>query len=99
MGFYQVIRSIGFSVGSALAATILAAHEVQGSNFPSEGGYTTALWVGAGACLFAAAVAVLLSPADERGAAEEFDDGYAREDAELASAGLIDAEVEPRRAP
>ena len=30
MGFYQVVRSIGFSAGSALVASILASHEVAG---------------------------------------------------------------------
>ena len=31
MGFYQVVRYIGFSVGSALAAAILAGHTAPGA--------------------------------------------------------------------
>jgi hypothetical protein len=56
MGFYQVVRSIGFSAGSALVASILAGREIAGSSFPAISG-----------------------------------------DADLASAGLIDAELPARR--
>jgi predicted MFS family arabinose efflux permease len=97
MGFYQVIRSIGFAVGSALVATILAGHEVPGSVFPDESGYTTALWLGAGACVLAAAVAAFLSPAGEGVETSEETAHRVRDDAELASAGLIDAELGPGR--
>jgi hypothetical protein len=95
MGFYQVVRSIGFSAGSALVASILASHVVAGSGFPAVGGYTTALWVGAGTAVFATVVAVALAPREERPAdAEELETW--RDDAELASAGLIDGESEVR---
>jgi hypothetical protein len=99
MGFYQVVRSIGFSAGSALVASILASHEIAGSAFPAQSGYTTALWVGAVASLVAAVVAVILAPGDTTRSgpttpAEEELREIARDDAELASAGLIDAEVE-----
>jgi MFS family permease len=96
MGFYQVVRSIGFSAGSALVASILASHAVAGSSFPAVGGYTTALWAGAGIAAFATLVAVALAPREERAAAppdaEERETW--RDDAELASAGLIDGEAE-----
>jgi MFS family permease len=97
MGFYQVVRSIGFSAGSALVASILASHEISGSAFPAQSGYITALWVGAVASLVAAVVAVILAPGDTARPAgppsAELRE-IARDDAELASAGLIDAEVE-----
>ncbi len=48
MGLYQVIRYIGFSLGSALAASILAANIARGSTQVTERGYVTALWVGTG---------------------------------------------------
>jgi MFS family permease len=93
MGFYQVVRSIGFSVGSALVASVLAAHELAGSSFPAESGYEVALWIGAAACLAAAVVAVVLSPPEGEGGgpptAEQ--ERLARDDAELASAGIVDA--------
>jgi MFS family permease len=98
MGFYQVVRSIGFSAGSALVASILASHAVAGSSFPAVGGYTTALWVGAGVALFATVVAVVMAPREDRAGrpidAEELETW--RDDAELASAGLIDGEAEVR---
>jgi MFS family permease len=96
MGFYQVVRSIGFSAGSALVASILASHEVAGSSFPAVGGYTTALWTGAAIAVLATLVAVTLAPREERAprvlGLEEL--GTWRDDAELASAGLIDGEAE-----
>lgn len=96
MGFYQVVRSIGFSAGSALVASILASHEVAGSTFPAVDGYTTALWIGAGIAIFATLVAVTLAPQDARAAGPVEDDELEtwRDDAELASAGLIDGEAE-----
>jgi len=98
MGFYQVVRSIGFSAGSALVASILASHAVAGSAFPAVGGYTTSLWIGAGIALFATLVAVTLAPREERTPRPVDDDELDtwRDDAELASAGLIDGEAEVR---
>ncbi|HEY2056001.1 MAG TPA: MFS transporter [Solirubrobacterales bacterium] len=98
MGFYQVVRSIGFSAGSALVASILASHAVAGSSFPAVGGYTTALWAGAGIALFATLVAVVMAPREQR-AGRPVDPAELeiwRDDAELASAGLIDGEAEVR---
>jgi MFS family permease len=96
MGFYQVVRSIGFSAGSALVASILASNEIAGSSFPAVGGYTTALWVGAGIALFATAVAVAMAPRERRPSRPATDAEVEtwRDDAELASAGLIDGEPE-----
>lgn len=99
MGFYQVIRAIGFSVGSALVASVLAGYAAPGSGLPTETGYSVALWIGAGACLAAAAVSVWFLPGEgglpaPTAAEEEFE----REDAELASAGLDDAGLRPPRA-
>lgn len=56
IGFYQVARFTGFSAGSALTAAILAAH-LSGSGQPAAGGYTTVLWISAGICVLAAALA------------------------------------------
>ncbi|HEY1853943.1 MAG TPA: MFS transporter [Solirubrobacterales bacterium] len=87
MGFYQVVRSIGFSVGSALVASVIAVNEVAGSAFPAVGGYTLALWVGTVICLLAALVALVLSPRPPRPPTTE-EERLARDDAELASAGI-----------
>jgi MFS family permease len=101
MGFYQVIRSIGFSVGSALVASILAGYAAAGSGLPTEAGYSVALWIGAGACVAAAVVSLWLSPGEGAGAAgappSAAEVEFEREDAELASAGLDDAGLRPPR--
>jgi hypothetical protein len=44
MGVNQVVRSIGFSVGSTLSALILAAYTPGGAVFPASMGYATAAW-------------------------------------------------------
>jgi MFS family permease len=59
MGFYQVARYVGFSMGSALTATILAAH-VAGNGEPTVTGYTTVLWIATGVCAAAGAMAWFL---------------------------------------
>jgi MFS family permease len=90
MGFYQVVRYIGFSLGSALAASILAGHTPAGAHLPTEAGYEMALWAAAGLCLAAAVLAWVLpagagpaSPALRRLEAE---------DAELGAAGVVGLE-------
>ncbi|AHH19609.1 major facilitator superfamily transporter [Nocardia nova SH22a] len=55
MGFYQVVRFAGYSTGSALTATVLAAH-VTGNGGPAVGGYVMVLWISCGICLAAAAL-------------------------------------------
>jgi predicted MFS family arabinose efflux permease len=45
MSVNQVVRSVGFSIGSALGGLILAAHTT--SIFPQDTGYATAAWTGA----------------------------------------------------
>ncbi|MEU9116700.1 MFS transporter [Streptomyces sp. NPDC048483] len=47
MSFNQVVRSVGFSIGSALGGLTLAARTPVGSVFPTDAGYTTASWLGA----------------------------------------------------
>jgi MFS family permease len=56
----QVLRTIGYSVGSALAATILTAHTTGSSEFPSDEGYTVGALVAVGLCLVAAVLSLLL---------------------------------------
>jgi len=43
LGFYQVVRSIGFTVGSALSAAVLLAHTRHGQALPGAAGFTLAL--------------------------------------------------------
>jgi MFS family permease len=88
MGFYQVVRYVGFSLGSALAASLLAAHTPAGAHLPTANAFPQALWVAAAICLLAGAAAWLLPPAPPG----PVDPALARlgeEDAELGGAGLV----------
>ena len=91
MGFYQVIRFIGFSVGSALAASILAGHTPAGSLVASEHGYVVALWAGAGVCAVAAVAAGVLSPRS----ATTPPAGSADDELVPGGAGFVELEVSP----
>ncbi len=63
LGFYQVIRYVGFSVGSGVAASILAGFTRVGHVLPNRVGFTVALAVGAVICLVAAFVSASLGRA------------------------------------
>lgn len=65
----QVLRTIGYSVGSALAATILAAHTLPASEFPTDSGYTVGALVGIVLCVATGILSMILQPANRlRGA-------------------------------
>jgi predicted MFS family arabinose efflux permease len=91
MGLYQVVRYVGFSVGSALTASIIAGHTVSGSAAPGEQGYLIALWVGVAACLVSALVSAALSR-DVPSRSDARIDRLMTEEAELAGAGLVGRE-------
>lgn len=71
LGFFQVVRYIGFSIGSAMAAALLAGQTSRGSALPRESGYTLVLWVSGGVCLAAALLAWALSARARRTSAVE----------------------------
>ncbi|HET9171198.1 MAG TPA: MFS transporter [Actinospica sp.] len=58
MSVNQVVRSIGFSLGSTLSALILAAYTTSGATFPGRQGYASAAWIGVGVTAAALVVAV-----------------------------------------
>ena len=101
MGLYQVIRYIGFSLGSALAASILASHTAPGSTQAAEQGYVTALWVGAAFCALAALTSWILSrgqgTSDPTAMSDRERERLMLEDSELATAGLVGIEIEQSR--
>jgi MFS family permease len=96
MGLYQVIRYIGFSLGSALTASILAGHTSAAGGSVSERGYVVAMWVGTAVCALSAGASWLLSRGEEtmspQAMASSDRDRIITEDAELASAGLVGIE-------
>jgi MFS family permease len=51
MSLNQVLRYIGFSVGSALSATLLEAATPDGASLPASSGYGAIALVGCGACV------------------------------------------------
>jgi MFS family permease len=90
MGFYQVLRSIGLALGSAVSGAILASNTHGGSEFPAVGGYRTALVVGAVLCLVTAVMSYVLPGNGARGAEQVSSDEaeLMEENAELSGAGL-----------
>jgi predicted MFS family arabinose efflux permease len=58
MSFNQVVRSVGFSAGSAVGGLVLAAGTASGSLSPADGAYTTAAWLGAGVMAVTAVLSV-----------------------------------------
>jgi predicted MFS family arabinose efflux permease len=63
MSVNQVIRTVGFAIGSALGGLILAAHTT--AVFPREDGYTTAAWTGVATT--AATLLIIVAFRPERG--------------------------------
>jgi MFS family permease len=59
-GFYQVVRSIGFTVGSALSAAVLTAHTRHGQALPDVGGFEVALIIAATLCMATGVVSFVL---------------------------------------
>jgi MFS family permease len=59
-GFYQVVRSIGLTVGSALSAAVLLAHTQPGHALPDVNGFVVTLIIAAALCLATAVVSFVL---------------------------------------
>jgi MFS family permease len=59
-GFYQVLRSIGLSVGSALAAAVLTAYTHAGQTNPTIGGFRITLLVASSLCVVALVLSYVL---------------------------------------
>ena len=89
MGFYQVLRSVGLTIGSAVSGVTLAAYTRPGSDYPDVGGFRTALLMGAVLCAGVAIMSYVLpgrgTPAEER----SDDPTEMVENAEVSGAGLL----------
>jgi len=66
MSFNQVVRSVGFSLGSAVGGLVLAAGTNTGHLFPTTGAYTTAALVGIAAMAVTAITSIALAGAPAR---------------------------------
>lgn len=60
MSFNQVLRYVGYSMGSALSATVLEAHTPTGQVLPTGGGYTTVALLGIAVLLVAGVVSAVV---------------------------------------
>jgi len=63
-GFYQVLRNIGLSVGSAFGAAVLLAYTGHGDTYPSLDGFRVALLISAGLGLTTAVLSFVLPGGD-----------------------------------
>ena len=66
-GFYQVLRNIGLSVGSAFGAAVLLAYTRPGATYPDLDGFRVALLISAGLGLVTAVLAFVLPGRHEPG--------------------------------
>jgi MFS family permease len=94
-GFYQVLRNIGLSVGSALGAAVLTSYTHPGHTFPTVGGFRTALLVASALCLATAVISYVLPgraagrPPSPKGSEPAGEERVMEEEAELAGAGMM----------
>jgi predicted MFS family arabinose efflux permease len=70
MGVNQVVRAVGFSTGSAVSGLVLAASTPAGGLLPSDRGYTTAAWVGAGVTVLGMGIAAATGSLQRRRAGQ-----------------------------
>ena len=60
LGVNQVIRQIGFSIGSALGAAVLTGHTVAPDTLPTDAGYSVSALIGLALCLLTAVLSFVL---------------------------------------
>jgi MFS family permease len=60
MSFNQVLRYVGYSIGSALSATVLEAHTPAGQQLPTGDGYTVVAVIAIGVLVVAAVLSAVL---------------------------------------
>jgi MFS family permease len=97
-GFYQVVRSIGLTVGSALSAAVLISHTRHGQALPDVDGFKVALIIASALCLATCVISFVLpgrapSPRNAITVGEERDlEAVMKDEAELGGTGLIAGE-------
>jgi len=95
MGFYQVLRNVGLSIGSAAAAAILLAFTHPGEHYPSKAGFQVSLFTAVALSLLAAVLSYVL-PGREQVPREDLDEEERRsvlllmeEESELAASSVM----------
>ena len=91
MGFYQVVRSIGLSVGSALAAAVLVSYTRPGHTFPVFDGFRVTLMIATALCLMTAVLSYLLPgrAAERMSPPDEEIEKRMEQEAEVEGVGLM----------
>lgn len=97
LGFNQVLRTIGSSVGSAVSAAVLAAHTGSASPFPLNRGYTQAAMIGIGVWTLALIVAWPRPSLSLAHVAPGAPDHFGAESVEAEAAGVIMYEMDSVR--
>jgi predicted MFS family arabinose efflux permease len=88
LGFYQLLRSVGLSIGSAAAGAILAHYTASGATLPSQTGFLTTLNIAAILLIVAAVMSYLLLGDTPTTASTPSDIEMMEESAELGATGL-----------
>ncbi|MCW2583626.1 MAG: transporter [Klenkia sp.] len=83
----QVLRTVGFTLGSALSVTVLAAHTPAGASLPTDRGYTVGALAAVALCVLTAVVSGVLQLGRRPGALDPDQELAAEEGA--ADAGVL----------
>lgn len=94
LGFNQVLRTIGGSVGSAASAAALTAHTSSASPFPLDVGYTEAAMIGIAVLVLATVVAWPRRSLTVSGAARGAPEELVAESVDAEVAGVIMYEMD-----
>ena len=91
MGFYQVMRSVGLSIGSALAAAVLVRYTLTGQTYPSVGGFRVTLLIASALCASTTVVSYLLAgrATDEMPRLTDEVEELMEEEAETGAVGIM----------
>lgn len=88
LGFYQLLRSVGLSIGSAAAGAILAHFTAAGAGLPVRAGFLTTLNIAGGLLVFTAILNYLLLGDTPTGTSSSATIEMMEENAELGASGL-----------
>ena len=88
LGFYQLLRSVGLSIGSAAAGAILAHFTAAGAGLPVRAGFLTTLNIAGGLLVFTAILSYLLLGDTPTGTSSSATIEMMEESAELGASGL-----------
>jgi MFS family permease len=101
MGLYQVLRSIGLSLGSALAAAVLISYTKSGETYPTYEGFRVTLIIATALCAATAVLSFLLpgkSVGPSTALSKEVKE-LMQEEAEVQGAGLMLSDGRPGAEP